>query len=80
MERDSALPELLRIRRLPSRLDIPPWTIKIHCQGVHSKGSASNYGYTLTVDGRLGESTDVAVRAVQRCSGLNPDGQVGSRT
>ncbi|MGW8882171.1 peptidoglycan-binding domain-containing protein [Streptomyces mirabilis] len=25
-------------------------------------------------------STDVAVRAVQRCSGLNPDGQVGPQT
>ncbi|MGW7260364.1 hypothetical protein ACWGJM_41265, partial [Streptomyces sp. NPDC054834] len=31
----------LRIRRLTSHLDIPPWTIKIHCQGVHPKGSAS---------------------------------------
>ncbi|MFF6816241.1 hypothetical protein ACFZAG_41520, partial [Streptomyces sp. NPDC012403] len=31
----------LRIRRLASHLDIPPWTIKIHCQGVHFKGSAS---------------------------------------
>ncbi|MER6853121.1 ATP-binding cassette domain-containing protein [Streptomyces flaveolus] len=29
------------MRRLASHLDIPPWTIKIHCQGVHSKGSAS---------------------------------------
>ncbi|MGW1917492.1 UxaA family hydrolase [Streptomyces sp. NPDC002076] len=37
----TSLPELLRIRRLASHLDIPPWTIKIHCQGVHSKGSAS---------------------------------------
>ncbi|MER5616850.1 peptidoglycan-binding domain-containing protein [Streptomyces sp. NPDC002215] len=40
----------------------------------------SNYDYTLTVDGKFGESTDVAVRAVQRCSGLNPDGQVGPQT
>ncbi|MCX5106998.1 peptidoglycan-binding protein [Streptomyces sp. NBC_00439] len=40
----------------------------------------SNYDYTLTVDGKFGDSTDVAVRAVQRCSGLNPDGQVGPQT
>jgi hypothetical protein len=32
--RDRVLPELLRIRRPASHLDIPPWTIKIHCQGV----------------------------------------------
>ncbi|MFI2740920.1 transposase, partial [Streptomyces sp. NPDC018711] len=37
----------LRIRRLASHLDIPPWTIKIHCQGVHSKGSASQDWLTL---------------------------------
>ncbi|MFC9756909.1 peptidoglycan-binding protein [Streptomyces sp. NPDC056921] len=40
----------------------------------------SNYDYTLTVDGKFGESTGVAVRAVQSCSGLNPDGQVGPQT
>ncbi|MCX5115466.1 peptidoglycan-binding protein, partial [Streptomyces sp. NBC_00378] len=40
----------------------------------------SNYDYTLTVDGNFGESTDTAVRAVQRCSGLSPDGQVGPQT
>ncbi|MEU0632440.1 peptidoglycan-binding protein [Streptomyces sp. NPDC005989] len=40
----------------------------------------SNYDYTLTVDGKFGESTDVAVRAVQSCSGLKPDGQVGPQT
>ncbi|MFC9759178.1 peptidoglycan-binding protein [Streptomyces sp. NPDC056921] len=40
----------------------------------------SKHDYTLTVDGKFGESTDVAVRAVQRCSGLNPDGQVGPQT
>ncbi|MFE7477171.1 peptidoglycan-binding protein [Streptomyces sp. NPDC057575] len=39
-----------------------------------------NYDYTLTVDGNFGESTDVAVRAVQSCSGLKPDGQVGPQT
>ncbi|WP_331765652.1 peptidoglycan-binding protein (plasmid) [Streptomyces atratus] len=39
-----------------------------------------NYDYTLTADGNFGEKTDVAVRAVQRCSGLNPDGQVGPQT
>ncbi len=47
MERDGILPELLRIRRLASHLAIPPWTIKIHCQGVHSEGSASGDAYTL---------------------------------
>ncbi|MFE7112364.1 peptidoglycan-binding protein [Streptomyces sp. NPDC057575] len=40
----------------------------------------SNYDYTLTVDGNFGESTDVAVRAVQSCSGLKPDGQAGPQT
>ncbi|MFF3787906.1 peptidoglycan-binding protein [Streptomyces sp. NPDC001933] len=40
----------------------------------------SNYDYTLTVDGKFGEGTDTAVRAVQRCSGLKPDGQVGPQT
>lgn len=41
VKRDSIPPKLLRVRRLASHLDIFPWTIKIHCQGVHSKGSAS---------------------------------------
>ncbi|MEU2135231.1 peptidoglycan-binding domain-containing protein [Streptomyces sp. NPDC018352] len=40
----------------------------------------SNYDYTLTVDGNFGENTDVAVRAVQNCSGIKPDGQVGTQT
>ncbi|MFJ1722427.1 peptidoglycan-binding protein [Streptomyces sp. NPDC088244] len=40
----------------------------------------SNHDYTLTVDGKFGESTDVAVRAIQSCSGLKPDGQVGPQT
>ncbi|MER5618234.1 peptidoglycan-binding protein [Streptomyces sp. NPDC002215] len=40
----------------------------------------SNYDYTLTVDGKFGEGTDTAVRAVQSCSGLKPDGQVGPQT
>ncbi|WP_143166588.1 peptidoglycan-binding domain-containing protein [Streptomyces atratus] len=39
-----------------------------------------NYDYTLTLDGKFGESADVAVRAVQSCSGLKPDGQVGPQT
>ncbi|MFI5774990.1 peptidoglycan-binding protein [Streptomyces sp. NPDC051658] len=39
-----------------------------------------NYDYTLALDSKFGESTDVAVRAVQRCSGLKADGQVGPQT
>ncbi|MFJ8856487.1 peptidoglycan-binding protein [Streptomyces sp. NPDC102437] len=39
-----------------------------------------NYDYTLALDSKFGESTDTAVRAVQRCSGLKPDGQVGPQT
>ncbi|MGW2111140.1 peptidoglycan-binding protein [Streptomyces sp. NPDC001948] len=39
-----------------------------------------NYDYTLALDSKFGESTDAAVRAVQRCSGLNADGQVGPQT
>ena len=42
VQRDGVLPKLLRVRRLASHLDIPSWTIKIHCQGAHSKGSASD--------------------------------------
>ncbi|MFD7769239.1 DDE-type integrase/transposase/recombinase [Streptomyces sp. NPDC059787] len=50
VERDGVLPELLRVRRLASHLDIPPWTIKIHCQGVHSRGSASVIYVAFVVD------------------------------
>ncbi|MFE7113641.1 peptidoglycan-binding protein [Streptomyces sp. NPDC057600] len=39
-----------------------------------------NYDYTLKLDSTFGESTDTAVRAVQRCSGLKVDGQVGPQT
>lgn len=39
-----------------------------------------NYDYTLALDSNFGESTDAAVRAVQSCSGLRPDGQVGPQT
>ncbi|MEU6927395.1 peptidoglycan-binding protein [Streptomyces sp. NPDC046631] len=39
-----------------------------------------NYDYTLALDSNFGESTDTAVRAVQSCSGLKPDGQVGPQT
>ncbi|MFH8472366.1 peptidoglycan-binding protein [Streptomyces sp. NPDC018000] len=39
-----------------------------------------NYGYTLALDSKFGDKTDAAVRAVQRCSGLTVDGQVGPQT
>ncbi|SFY45180.1 peptidoglycan-binding domain-containing protein [Streptomyces atratus] len=39
-----------------------------------------NYDYTLALDSNFGGSTDTVVRAVQRCSGPNPDGQVGPQT
>ncbi|MER5618642.1 substrate-binding domain-containing protein, partial [Streptomyces sp. NPDC002215] len=53
----------LRIRRPTSHLDIPPWTIKIHCQGVHSKGSASYAALLLHAlrDAGLTVPRDVAV-------------------
>ncbi|MBL3665162.1 peptidoglycan-binding protein [Streptomyces sp. M2CJ-2] len=40
----------------------------------------SNYHFTLDTDGKFGTATDTAVRAVQRCSVLTVDGQVGPRT
>ncbi|MFE9853493.1 peptidoglycan-binding protein [Streptomyces sp. NPDC005576] len=39
-----------------------------------------NYGYTLTEDGTFGSGTEAGVKAVQRCSGITVDGQVGSET
>ncbi|MFC9399379.1 hypothetical protein ACFTWS_40790, partial [Streptomyces sp. NPDC057027] len=51
----------LRIRRLASHLDIPPWTIKIHCQGVHSKGSASARYLTELLDIFEDEGVDTAL-------------------
>lgn len=41
IQRDGVPPELLRVRRPASRLDIPPRTIETHCQGAHSEESAS---------------------------------------
>ncbi|MFI1869980.1 peptidoglycan-binding protein [Streptomyces jumonjinensis] len=40
----------------------------------------NNYDYSLEVDGRFGTATDTAVRAVQSCSGIEVDGQVGPQT
>ncbi|MEV6248878.1 peptidoglycan-binding protein [Streptomyces sp. NPDC051742] len=39
-----------------------------------------NYDYTLAEDGRFGADTETAVKAVQRCSGIPVDGQVGPTT
>lgn len=41
VHRDGVPPELLRVRKLASHLDIPPFTSKVHCQGAHSEGAAS---------------------------------------
>lgn len=41
VQHDGVFPELLRVRRRASHLGIPPWTIEIHQQGVHSGRSAS---------------------------------------
>ncbi|MFE8950716.1 hypothetical protein ACFYOH_44775, partial [Streptomyces sp. NPDC007856] len=70
----------LRIRRLTSHLDIPPWTIKIHCQGVHSKGSASDLAlarsYVLAAELATKQHSDAAwvvadrALAAARCSGI----------
>ncbi|MEU5510832.1 peptidoglycan-binding protein [Streptomyces fungicidicus] len=40
----------------------------------------NNYDYSLAVDGNFGTGTETAVKAVQSCSGLTPDGQVGPQT
>ncbi|WP_328484889.1 peptidoglycan-binding protein [Streptomyces zaomyceticus] len=39
-----------------------------------------NYDYNLTEDGKFGAGTETAVKAVQRCSGIPADGQVGPTT
>ncbi|MER6499186.1 peptidoglycan-binding protein [Streptomyces sp. NPDC001455] len=39
-----------------------------------------NYDYTLALDSKFGEGTKTAVLAVQKCSGINADGQVGPVT
>ncbi|WP_338316082.1 peptidoglycan-binding domain-containing protein, partial [Streptomyces bohaiensis] len=39
-----------------------------------------NYGNQLDTDGIFGPRTDTAVRAVQRCSGIDVDGHVGPET
>ncbi|MEV0452819.1 peptidoglycan-binding protein [Streptomyces sp. NPDC050600] len=40
-----------------------------------------NYDYdNLKIDNVFGSATETAVKAVQRCSGLTPDGQVGPKT
>ncbi|MGW1513509.1 peptidoglycan-binding protein [Streptomyces sp. NPDC002394] len=40
-----------------------------------------NYDYdSLKIDGNFGSGTEAAVKAVQQCSGLTPDGQVGPKT
>ncbi|MDQ1009803.1 hypothetical protein QFZ82_004288 [Streptomyces sp. V4I23] len=40
----------------------------------------NNYDTALTVDGNFGTATDTAIRAVQKCSGITVDGQVGPQT
>ncbi|MFF4866790.1 peptidoglycan-binding protein [Streptomyces sp. NPDC001231] len=39
-----------------------------------------NYDYALEVDGKFGSGTEAAVKAVQQCSGIKVDGQVGPET
>ncbi|MFD5329312.1 peptidoglycan-binding protein [Streptomyces sp. NPDC127092] len=39
-----------------------------------------NYDYTLVEDGKFGAETEAGVKAVQRCSGIRVDGQVGPET
>ncbi|MEU6927393.1 peptidoglycan-binding protein [Streptomyces sp. NPDC046631] len=48
--------------------------------GRTGPGAADSSPRPHTVDGKFGESADVAVRAVQSCSGLKPDGQIGPQT
>ena len=47
---------------------------EVQCLLVH------NYAFDLEVDGIFGDATEVAVKVVQRCSGLRVDGLVGPRT
>ncbi|MFI8887738.1 peptidoglycan-binding protein [Streptomyces sp. NPDC053813] len=59
-----------------------------HCRAPNARnrgrtrgpGAADSSPRPHTVDGKFGESADVAVRAVQSCSGLKPDGQIGPQT
>ncbi|MFE0635525.1 transposase [Streptomyces sp. NPDC058876] len=44
IQRDRIVPELRRIRRLPSHQDTLPQICKIHCQSVHTAGGTSLVG------------------------------------
>ncbi|MFF4175901.1 recombinase family protein [Streptomyces sp. NPDC001750] len=53
IQRDRIVPELRRIRRLPSHQDTLPRINKIHCQSVHTAGGTSQGIDTSTAVGRM---------------------------
>ncbi|REK90819.1 peptidoglycan-binding protein [Streptomyces inhibens] len=52
----------------------------ITCRPVRPGLLNHTYDNAPAIDGKFGTGTETAVRAVQKCSGLTHDGQVGPQT